>query len=354
MEVQHLTPLVTIDLSAAFDTVDHEVLLQVLQRKFGIHGSGLKWFGSYLRPRGCKVNIGESYSHTMNLNFSVPQGSCAGPVLYLAYASTLHEGIPDDINLHGYADDHALKKSYPASDKEKELDTLMKLGVTLKEIKIWMDQNRMKMNNSKTEYIVFGGCQQLTKCTANTLNANGETTERSQKIKYLGAWLDSELTLKHQVSMKCRSAMCSLQRIKLIRHLLDVEAAHTLVRGLVLSHLDYVNAILIGLPNITIRKLQLVQDAAARVVINEKGKSAKQCRQQLHWLPIRQRIQHKILSLVFKTLKGEAPLYLQSLLTKMQPRSMGLRSTDATNKLVVPIGHESKSRDFRESHDFGP
>ena len=63
MEVQHLTPLVAIDLSTPFDTVDHEVLLQVLQRKFGINGSALKWFDSYLRPRGCKVNIGELLAH---------------------------------------------------------------------------------------------------------------------------------------------------------------------------------------------------------------------------------------------------------------------------------------------------
>ena len=79
------------DLSAAFDTVDHNILLEVLNKKFGIEGTPLQWFSSYLRLRSCKVNIGSNYSNEKQLQFSVPQGSCAGPTAYLAYASTMRE-----------------------------------------------------------------------------------------------------------------------------------------------------------------------------------------------------------------------------------------------------------------------
>ena len=87
MEQQKVTAVMAIDLSAAFDTVDHDVLQSVLRNKFGIHSNALSWFDSYLRNRDCKINVGASYSSSRQLDFSVPQGSCAGPILFLAYAS---------------------------------------------------------------------------------------------------------------------------------------------------------------------------------------------------------------------------------------------------------------------------
>ena len=119
-ERQNITALVAVDLSAAFDTVDHDTLLDVLVHKFGVTEYVLKWFESYLRPRQYKVKIKESYSSNIDLECSVPQGSCAGHVLYLAYASTLREVVPTIVDLHGYADDHAMKKAFLASDRTAE------------------------------------------------------------------------------------------------------------------------------------------------------------------------------------------------------------------------------------------
>ena len=91
MENKYVTAMITIDLSVAFDTVDHGILLNTLHCKFGISDNSIEWVNSYLRPRSCKGNIKNSYSTERQLNFSVPHGSVAGPVLYLAYASTLEE-----------------------------------------------------------------------------------------------------------------------------------------------------------------------------------------------------------------------------------------------------------------------
>ena len=106
MENKYVTAMITINLSAAFDTVDHYILLNTLHCKFGISDHEIEWVNSYLRPRSCKVNIKNSYSTERQLNFSVLQGSVAGPVLCLAYASTLEEVIQKEnatkINLqHG-------------------------------------------------------------------------------------------------------------------------------------------------------------------------------------------------------------------------------------------------------------
>ena len=93
MENKHLTAIVAVDLSIAFDTVDRDILLNMLHCKSGISDNVLEWVNYYLRPRSCKVNIKNRYSSGRQLNLSVPQGSVAGPVLYLANASTLEEVI---------------------------------------------------------------------------------------------------------------------------------------------------------------------------------------------------------------------------------------------------------------------
>ena len=93
LERGNATGFIAIHLSAAFDTMDHNILLQVLRYKFNICGNALTLFDTYLCPRGCRVNVGKEYSSNRDLTCSVPQGSICGPVFYLAYASTFPKAI---------------------------------------------------------------------------------------------------------------------------------------------------------------------------------------------------------------------------------------------------------------------
>ena len=157
-----------------------------------------------------------------------------------------------------------------------------------------MDSNRLKMNNSKTEFIMFGSRKMLTKCTTTDINSNGTSVKRENTIRYLEAWLDSVLSFKYHVKIKCNSAMFNLVCIKRLRPSLTVEAANILVMELVFSHLDYANSILIGVPDITMKQLQCVQNMAAKVVLQvDKYASPRECMKNLHWLPISKRIEHK-------------------------------------------------------------
>ena len=119
MENQMVTALVAIDLSAAYDTVDQEILLEVLNKKFGLQNTALQWFDNYLRPRSCKVFVHGVHSKEHQLPFLVPQGSVAGPVLYNAYASMLQQVVQSPITIQGFADDHAIKDSFIKSSKHK-------------------------------------------------------------------------------------------------------------------------------------------------------------------------------------------------------------------------------------------
>ena len=156
-------------------------------------------------------------------------------------------------------------------------------------MKLWMDQMRLKMNPSKTEYIYFGNNQQLKKCSEKEIDITGDLIVRSSTIRYLGVWMDESLNFKEHVTHKCQAAMLNLLRLRSIRHLLDTKMTAYLCLSLCMSHVDYCNSVLYGLPAVTTNKLQCLQNMCACLVLR-KGKydSISQCLKTLHWLPVKQ------------------------------------------------------------------
>ena len=152
MDRQCITPLVAVDLSTAFDTVEHQILKDVLDRKYSVTGTALKWYVSYLENRKVKVQINESMSDVLELATLVPQSSVSGLVLYNCYANTLkdylEESCNDSVNLLGYADDHATYSQFRAGVINEEINCQCHLENVLVEIKIWMNRNFMKMNDA--------------------------------------------------------------------------------------------------------------------------------------------------------------------------------------------------------------
>ena len=169
--------LTALDLSAAFNTVDHSILVSTLKTKFGINDLALKWFGSYLQPRSFKVAVNGKYSDEKQLTYSVPQGSCSGAYLFNLYCSTLTDIVPSDLHLSGFVDDHAVRKEFRANDRNAELQTKEEIKECMVNIRQWMDQVRLKMNSAKTEFIYFGSKVQLGKCMVTHLNVNDEIVE---------------------------------------------------------------------------------------------------------------------------------------------------------------------------------
>ena len=161
--------------------------------------------------RYCKVNVGTKNSTNRPLECSVPQGSLAGPNLYLAFASTLQEIVPEEVCLNRFADDHSLKRSFKTDDRDAEHTTISILQNCLKDVKLWMDENRLKMNDGKTEFIMFGAKKHLTKCTTTSIDVNNTKVSMSKVIKFLGTWMESNLTFKDHIVKKCRTSMINIQ-----------------------------------------------------------------------------------------------------------------------------------------------
>ena len=201
-----------------------------------------------------------------------------------------------------------------------------------------MDRNRLKMNSTKTEFILFGFGTQLIKCTTQSINVVNDKVDRVKSIKYLGATLDEELNLKQHIKQKCKTAIYGVQRIKSIRSSLTREAAEVLALGIVISHLDYANAMFTGLPQVSLKRLQRVQSMAARVVLGKSAENFRsvECLKILHWLPICLRIKFKVLVLVYKSLYVEStPGYIRSMLQTCTAQRT-LRSSSMHLKLQVP------------------
>ena len=206
--------------------------------------------------------VNDAKSSHKDTPFSVPQGSCLGPYLYLAYASTLEDIIEDNqVKITGFADDHTLRKTCKPTKQDQDL-TVRCLEQNLSKIKKWMDVMKLCMNTSKTEIIVFGLGVQLHKVTFDQLSVAGDDVLRTSCIKYLGVHMDGELKLHKHITEKCKPASYNLYSIRCIRETLTVDACKQLVQLLVISHLDYCNSIFMGMPEkklIECRRYRIVQ-----------------------------------------------------------------------------------------------
>ena len=368
MEKGHVSVITGLDLSAAFDTVDHGVLAAVLQHKFGVTDDALTWIKSYLQDRRLCVKVGAEVSTNLTFNFSVPQGSCLGPVLFNMYSSTISECIHSEQGLGGYADDHVIWDSFSPSGEGTERACLNRMESTLLKVKNWMDSNSLKMNTTKTEFAYFGSRQMLSKIGGGGINVAGDVVTPSSQLKYLGVCLDGPLTLDGFINNKVKNAACAIRSIKAIRQYIDIDTAKLLVCSLVMSQLDYINSILCGLPLFQIKRLQRIQNWAAKIVLGSAYVDPISALRLLHWLPINERINFKILCLVHKCLHNNEPKYLKDLLqlktftrntrastcrfTLTEPRTVKATFANRAFSVQGPVLWNKLPVSLREATDF--
>ncbi len=210
----------------------------------------------------------------------------------------------------------------------------------LADISAWMKEHHLQLNQAKTELLVFPVTPTLQHDF--TIQLGSSTITPSASVRNLCVIFDGQLTFKEHIAKTARSCRFALHNIRKIRPFLTEHAAQLLVQALVISRLDYCNALLAGLPSNTIKPLQMIQNAAARLVFNEpKRAHVTPLFVSLHWLPVAARIQFKTLMLAYRTTTGSAPTYFHSLLRIYIPSRI-LRSA-SERRLVVPSQRGSKS-----------
>jgi hypothetical protein len=317
-----VTIVVMVDLSAAFDTIDITILIQMLKDEFGIDCTPLRWIESYLSNRTMKVLINRSSSDSEPVRFGVPQGSCAGPVIFTLYIASLNRVIQKyPADLYGYADDHKIAFKIQAGNVQNEVTVLRQLEECLKEIITWMANYKLKMNQSKTEVIVYGTRQQLAKLNIQTVNVGECNIKCVDHVRDLGVIMTNTLNFDQHIQKKCQTAHIQLRNLKAIRKHLTQQSTETLIHGLVHSHIDFCNGLFVDIPDYQINKLQRIQNYAARVTLDVSyDKPSSELLKQLHWLPVKARVKFKILVTVFRVINGTAPAYLREMFTLLQGR----------------------------------
>ena len=228
-----------LDLSAAFDTVDHNLLLEILKHEIGLEGRVLAWFKSFLIGRSQRIRIGGTTSEEIIIMFGVPQGSVLGPVLFNIYIRSIYLCVQRlGFKIHGYADDHQILKSFRYSSQSIVLTyDLQRCFAT---IKSWMAQYFLQLNDPKTQICIFGSRRILNKIKIRGVNFPSGTTIRFiPNVKSLGVYMDSLQNLRNQVLELKKKAFCIIRKINKVRFFLSDEQRKVIVNSFVISCLDY-------------------------------------------------------------------------------------------------------------------
>lgn len=336
--------LALLDLSAAFDTIDHSILLERLETSFGIQSTPLLWLNSYLSERAHQVKIGDLISSPLPIKYGVPQGSVLGPVLFSLYVQPLSLLIHEhDFPFHFYADDTQIYKSVPLPLFDKASSDLFKC---ISSVNDWMHTNKLKLNQDKTELIVFGSRKAINNLPSHSITIGNNEIPFSSKARNLGVILDETLSMDQAVSSIRQSCYLHLRKISRIRPFIPEEAAKQLVISFVLSKIDYCNSLFHSTSCSNINKLQTIQNHAARLVKQvPKSTNPMPLLYQLHWLPVKARITYKIAVIVYNTLSSEfSPSYLKDLLSTYNPtRTLRSQSKHLLHKPIPRLSFGQKA-----------
>ena len=340
----NLVLLVLLDLSAAFDTINHTLLLNRLSSAAGFQNTALQWFQSYLSNRTQQVLVGNSYSNESQLVCGVPQGSVLGPILFSLYTSELGKLIESfNINRQFFADDSQLINSFLPKPEivDSVLSNLEKCCVSIKN---WMTVNRLKLNDDKTEAILLGPKERRNSINLKSIKVCEAEIEIVEKVRDLGLIVDADLSLSSHVSHIVKCCYYHLRRLGKIRNLLTEKVAKSIAISTITSRLDYCNSALWGISEEEIHRLQKIQNSSARIVTRTgPTEHISPVLRNLHWLPVRKRIDFKILCLTYLCINNIAPQYLKDLIPPYESSRI-LRSSDKLLLSLPSVDSTNKSK----------
>ena len=288
-----------LDLSATFDTINHNILITRLRSTFGCSGMVLEWFIS-LSCHTQSVFVGHESTPSV-LKCGVPQGYVLGPLLFTLYTHPLSTVIcQSGISYHFFVDDSKLHNSSVPSDFPVLACCLKDF---IEDVAEWMGDSKLNMNDDKTELMAIGTRSKLSQVIPYLapMSISGCDISFSQSVRNLGFYLDETLSMDALIKYLCCILFCQSRKIGKILSFLSTDAANKLAISLILSSLDYCNSLLASIPENKLNQLQHMQNHAAQFVLRKsRHASATALLRTLHWLPVKARIQHEIACLCFQ------------------------------------------------------
>ena len=282
--------VVLLDLSAAFDTVDHVKLLHILEHDIGIVGTALKWFESFLVGRTQKVKIGNEYSEILELLYGVAQGSVLGPPLFKIYIRSLYKHVePTGYTIEGFADDHQLIKQFLIAFQRTALgEGIQSLLLHIAE---WMKEHFLCLNQGKTKILVLAPPSIQSEIVIGGVFLENICIRFVESAKNLGVILDNVLSFKQHINKVATASYGLIKKLTQIKGFLSEKQLQQLVSSDIFSQIDYCNSLFYGINSNLISKLQRVQNCAARLVSKERitSNNMDNVLMNLHWLKVKYR-----------------------------------------------------------------
>jgi hypothetical protein len=323
---------VFLDLSKAFDLIDHELLLSKLSA-YKFHENSIKWFQSYLGGRTQKVSVANVLSESKSISCGVPQGSVLGPLLFIIFINDMPLSTQHSTT-NMFADDSSITYSSGSIS-----DVTNALNEDLSQIEQWCSQNSMKINTTKTKamFITSHAKNKAVLNSDNQIQLANENIEISNSEKLLGVHIDSKLTWHIHVEntlKKCNSLLYLLGRIK---YYLSIPMRKLYFNSYILPHLDYCCTIWGNCNSDLINSVICFQKRAARLILDVNiDTSSETLFKELRWMKFDERIKFKKAIMMYKVCNKIAPDYLQQKFTYVSDiHSKNLRS-QVLNSIYVP------------------
>jgi len=325
-------PLVLLDLTAAFDVVDHRLLLEKCLRA-NICDSAYNWLQSYLSDRTQCVSCYGIESSATVVSCGVPQGSILGPLLFVIFLSDISSVMSNHpVKYILYADDVQMFMSSPPLAVTEAINTM---ETCVAQLQIWLSSQKLILNPKKSEFIIFSSRHNVQYLTNLSIQIGGHRITSSDSVRDLGVFLDYQLTLSVHVDKIRRQSFMLLRLISKIRRFLSKNHCALLIDSLVLSRINFCASVFIGLPKHQFNRIQSIMTYAIRVIEQLKRRdSVAPALQARKWLTVESRAISRLLHLVFLALHHGSPSSLASCLRSLNS-SYQLRSDD-DNLLSVP------------------
>ena len=333
MDNKKVTASVFLDMSKAFDSLNHDLLIKKL-RHIGLSSQVILWFQSYLSFRYQRVRINSSLSDLLPVSTGVPQGSILGPLLFSIYVNDLPSLSLKKCEVDSYVDDTKMYLSFNVKDKDI---SIMDLQQDLTSIRNWCFNNSLLINPDKKKLIVFGTKQMLSRLDDFKLSLLGKELTPCDSVRDLGVYVDSQLSYDKHVSKTVSSCVSRLCQINRVKHVFDKRTLKLVINALVFSRLFYCSSVWSNTAKKNVDKLQLVQNFAARIVANKrKYEHVTPILRSLNWLPVRDQLYFRDAVLAFKCMSGLAPVYLSDKLITRSTVSKGELETRNSQMLNIP------------------
>lgn len=302
IDKKHFIVAVFLDFRRAFETIDKQILLNKLMT-YGVLANELKWFNSYLSARMQKTSFEGVVSEERLVEYGVPQGSVLGPLLFILYINDIHTCVKyGQINL--FADDTLL---YIKTTNIE--DGIQKLNEDLSNMHRWLNQNKLKLNVTKTKWIIISEKKNI--LNINKITIDGEIIERVKTIKYLGIDIDEHLKFNDYLISVKKKVSSTIYLLGRIRNKINVKTAKTIYNSTIQPHFDYCSSVLFQCNENQIKKLQKLQNRALRIILKRDRRSnINRMLTDLNILNVSQRIELNVLCLVYKLKNNLLPSYL--------------------------------------------